>query len=102
MQAAKISQKFTEFYQQQGFTPLPASSLLHPSVPMSFVMSAGLVQIETALSRLDDVQGQRYVLTQKCFRYFDLSRVGRQKAHLSLFEMPGAFYFTNNGKGRHH
>ncbi|MBE7552394.1 MAG: hypothetical protein HS126_15095 [Anaerolineales bacterium] len=98
MQSSQVSKLFDEFYQEHGFSPLPGSSLLHPSVPMSFVMSAGLVQIESILNGVDHLEGHQYTLTQKCFRYFDVSQVGYRNAHLSLFEMPGAFYFTNNGK----
>jgi len=72
--------------------------MLHPSIPMSFVMSAGLVQIETSLARVEDRPGNQFVLVQECFRHFDLDRVGTDGIHLSLFEMPGAFVFGPNGK----
>ncbi len=98
MKTSEISHRFQNYYQQRGHHPLPGTSLLHPSIPMSFVMSAGLVQIETSLSQAPHVQGKRYVLVQKCFRYFDIASVGQSDIHLSLFEMPGAFTFTRNGK----
>lgn len=72
--------------------------MLHPSIPMSFVMSAGLVQVELSLSRFPDYQGQQFVLVQDCFRHFDLDSIGRDESHLSLFEMPGAFVFGPNAK----
>jgi alanyl-tRNA synthetase len=65
---------------------------------MSFVMSAGLVQVETSLAHADDRDGDRFVLVQECFRHFDLDRVGSNDVHLSIFEMPGAFVFGPNGK----
>jgi alanyl-tRNA synthetase len=65
---------------------------------MSFVMSAGLVQVETSLAHAEDRGGDRFVLVQECFRHFDLDRVGSNDFHLSLFEMPGAFVFGPNGK----
>jgi alanyl-tRNA synthetase len=65
---------------------------------MSFVMSAGLVQVETSLAHAEDRDGDRFVLVQECFRHFDLDRVGTDDLHLSLFEMPGAFVFGPDGK----
>ena len=72
--------------------------MLHPSIPMSFVMSAGLVQVETSLARAEGRTGDQFVLVQECFRHFDLDKVGTDGMHLSLFEMPGAFVFGPNGK----
>ncbi len=70
--------------------------MLHPSIPMSFVMSAGLEQVETSLSASDKRPGNKFVLIQDCFRHFDLEAVGTDNAHLSFFEMPGAFVFGKN------
>lgn len=91
--ASEIGQIFLDFYQGRGFSVLPSASLLDPSIPMSFVMSAGLVQVESALSRVGRQEGQKYVLLQKCFRHFDVENVGTDERHLSFFEMPGAFIF---------
>jgi alanyl-tRNA synthetase len=86
-------QAFLNFFRKHGYKTIPGSSLLDPSVPMAFVMSAGLVQVESS-ARLHDVQiGPKYALTQNCFRYFDMSLVGSSNAHLSLFRMLGAFTF---------
>jgi len=94
----KIRNRFVAYYQSEGFQILPRASLLHPSIPMSFVMSAGLVQVEMALSSLPSSSGQQFVLVQDCFRHFDLDKVGYDGTHLSLFEMPGAFVFGANAK----
>ena len=51
MDCKEIRRRFVEFYENQGFEYLPPSSMLHESIPKSFVMSAGLVQVETALSK---------------------------------------------------
>lgn len=98
MNASEIRQKFVDFYTKQGFEYLPPASMLHPSIPMSFVMSAGLVQVETSLAKSQDRKSDKYVLVQNCFRHFDMETVGKDGTHLSLFEMPGAFVFSNNGK----
>jgi alanyl-tRNA synthetase len=98
MEIAQISQQFTEYYVARGFQSLPRASMLDPSIPMSFVMSAGLVQIETSLAHASHRSGNQFVLVQSCFRHFDLESVGRDGIHLSFFEMPGAFTFGPNNK----
>jgi len=98
MDCGEIRSRFVDFYQERGFQLLPAASMLHPSIPMSFVMSAGLVQVETSLANNHNRSGNRFTLVQNCFRHFDLDTVGTDDIHLSLFEMPGAFVFGNNGK----
>lgn len=98
MRFTDIRSKFVEFYENLGFQLLPRAPLLHPSIPMSFVMSAGLVQVETSLSKVNNRSNNKFVLVQDCFRHFDLEKVGTDDIHLSLFEMPGAFIFSQNGK----
>src|SRR5512146_482316 len=91
--ASKIGERFIDYYQSQGYKSISGSSLLDPSVPMTFVMSAGLVQVETSASLYGGRTGKRYALIQNCFRYFGLANVGLSATHLSLFQMPGAFTF---------
>jgi len=98
MNSFEIRQRFIDYYRGLGFHPLPRAPMLHPSIPMSFVMSAGLVQIETSLAQVEDRPGDQFVLVQECFRHFDLDKVGMDDIHLSLFEMPAAFVFGSNGK----
>jgi alanyl-tRNA synthetase len=93
MHCAEIRQRFVEYYQQRDFQLLPRASMLHPSIPMSFVMSAGLVQVETSLAKTKNRSGNKFVLVQDCFRHFDLDKIGKDNVHLSLFEMPAAFVF---------
>lgn len=98
MKSAEISDRFIHYYEDRGFEVLPGSSLLDPSIPMTFVMSAGLVQVETSLDRFDHSNGDAFVLCQRCFRHFDLDSIGKSDVHLSLFEMPAAFAFGVNGR----
>jgi alanyl-tRNA synthetase len=90
---ADINNRFVRFYQEQGFQRLNRASLLDPTIPMSFVMSAGLVQVEKALASFPQRTGNKYVLVQDCFRHFDVEKVGQDNIHLSFFNMPGAFAF---------
>jgi alanyl-tRNA synthetase len=78
MDCRKIQQHFIDFFAQQQFVLLPAAPMLHPSIPMSFVMSAGLVQVETVLSELNLQQGQHFTLIQNCFRYFILGNINNK------------------------
>ncbi len=98
MQCHEIRHWFVDYYRRLGFQVLPRAPILHDSVPMSFVMSAGLVQIETLLAHLSDRTSNEYVLVQECFRHFDIEKVGTDAYHLSLFEMPGAFRFGLRGQ----
>lgn len=98
MRCAEIRRRFVEYYQNLGFQLLPRAPMLHESIPMSFVMSAGLVQVETSLANAQNRSGDKFVLVQDCFRHFDLHAIGRDHTHLSLFEMPGAFMFGQNGR----
>ncbi|MDC0835562.1 alanine--tRNA ligase-related protein [Geitlerinema sp. CS-897] len=94
----RIRQRFLQYYQALGFQVLPRAPMIHPSIPMSFVMSAGLVQVEMSLARSQLRSEGKFVLVQDCFRHFDLDSAGRDETHLSLFEMPGAFVFGQGVK----
>ena len=86
-----ISDAFLSLHSQDGFETLPPSSLLHDSVPMSFVMSAGLIQVENELEKIVEKTGGKFAFTQPCFRHFDVKQVGLDTTHLSLFHMSAAF-----------
>jgi len=98
MSSIDVSRLFTEYYEGLGYLRLPRAPLLDPSIPMSFVMSAGLVQVESLIAQSKSKAGDRFVLVQKCFRHFDLDKIGTDGVHLSLFEMPGAFVFGVNDR----
>jgi alanyl-tRNA synthetase len=98
MRTSEIRQRFIDFYEAENYRLLPRASMLDDSIPMSFVMSAGLVQVEQSLAKENTRDGNKYVLVQDCFRHFDLDKVGTDNLHLSIFEMPGAFEFGSGGK----
>ena len=87
-----ISDAFLALHESAGFTILEPSSLLHSSVNTSFVMSAGLIQIENELDEIVEKTGGKFTFTQPCFRYFDMALAGKDSTHSSLFHMPAAFY----------
>ena len=92
MECNSISRAFLSLHEADGFKTLPAASLLHSSAPMSFVMSAGLIQIENELPQIVAAIGNQFTFTQPCFRYFDVKQVGNDTMHLSLFQMSAAFH----------
>lgn len=98
MRTSEIRQRFINFYEGENYRLLPRASMLDDSIPMSFVMSAGLVQVEQSIVNQSAREKDKYVLVQNCFRHFDLDKVGSDDLHLSFFEMPGAFEFGPNGK----
>lgn len=100
MSAQTIRELFVNYYGKMGFQLLPSAPIIDPSIPMSFVMSAGLIQVEKSLAKLEASNTDQYVLVQKCFRHFDLEKVGTDDYHLSMFEMPGAFIFGKDGRLR--
>lgn len=92
MDCNAISEAFLRLHAQDGFSRLPPSSLLHDSVPMSFVMSAGLIQVENDLEKIVEQTGGKFAFTQPCFRHFDMKQVGTDPTRLSLFHMSAAFH----------
>ena len=98
MNTAEVRQRFVGYYENMGYRLLPSAPMIDPSIPMSFVMSAGLVQVENSLVRSTTREGNQFVLVQNCFRHFDLEKVSTDDTHLSLFTMPGAFVFGPNDK----
>lgn len=98
MHTSEIRHRFIEYYAEEGYLLLPRAPMLDDSIPMSFVMSAGLIQVEKSLSKVKARDIDKIVLVQDCFRHFDLDKIGKDNFHLSIFEMPGAFKFGPNGK----
>jgi len=94
----EVGDRFLEYYRHLGYDSILGSSLLDDSLPMSFVMSAGMVQFESMFGKRRG--GDHFALIQNCFRYFDLDRIGESNVHLSLFQMPGAFDFGPVNRGR--
>jgi len=92
-QSNRVGKKFLNFFKNVDYKIIPGSSMLDPSVPMTFVMSAGLAQVESSAKQSDGRKEDKYALIQNCFRYFDMKIIGKSPIHLSYFQMPGAFSF---------
>ncbi len=88
-----LARAYSAYYGALGHTSVPAYSLLHPAFKTSFVLSAGVIDMEQRLA--GDTAGQvRSVLVQPCFRHFDSAAVTSGR-HLSLFLMGAALYFDS-------
>lgn len=93
MKTRVVIKRFLDYYSSLGAKVLPGGSLLDPAIPQTFVMSVGLSQFENG-SRNQFPEGEnQYVLSQNCFRHFDIEYVQKSQVHLSLFQMLGAFRF---------
>ena len=92
--AENIETGFLEFFHGRGDAILPGSPLVDEGIQMSFVMSAGLAQVEHALSHTGRPLKKQFALVQSCFRHFDMMEsFGYSNLHLSFFRMAGAFHF---------
>ena len=85
-----VKKEWTNYYRSLGYSLLQSAPLIHPLFPMSFNMSAGLVQLDPLIRGKKKIDLLKQCVIQKCFRYFDLDKIG-DDTHLSFFEMAGAF-----------
>ena len=90
MKNVKIGEGFLEYYRSKGFEILESAPMVHPSFPMTFNMSAGLLQLDPLLKGKEKIVNPKMAVLQNCFRHFDLDKIG-DPHHLSFFKMAGAF-----------
>jgi alanyl-tRNA synthetase len=99
MKTSKVAENFLSYYKLKAAKVLPSSPLIHPLFPMSFNMSAGLVQLDPILRDQKVIHNKQMVVVQKCFRHFDVKKV-TSTSHLSFFEMGGYFEVGKFNKER--
>ncbi len=59
-----IRQLWFNYYHSLGFEIIPGAPLVHPAFPMSFNMSAGLVQLDPKIRSPKKVKPEKQVLVQ--------------------------------------
>lgn len=100
MRSSEIRKKFLGFFEKQGHTVVPSSSLV-PDDPSVLLTTAGMQQFKPyyvgKADPMRDFGSKSTTSVQKCFRTSDIDEVG-DKTHLTFFEMLGNFSFSGYGK----
>jgi alanyl-tRNA synthetase len=95
MTSAQIRQAFLEYFQRNGHTIVPSSSLVPADDPTLLFVNAGMVQFKDAFLGIEKREYNRAATAQKCMRvsgkHNDLENVGPSPRHHTFFEMLGNF-----------
>lgn len=96
MTSEEIRQKFLEYFERNGHTVRPSSSLVPEDDASVLFTTAGMQQFKPYYvgekDPISDFGGFNTVSVQKCVRTSDINEVG-DDTHLTFFEMLGNFSF---------
>jgi alanyl-tRNA synthetase len=99
MLASEIRSRFLAYFEKNGHSVRPSSSLVPQDDPTLLFTNAGMVQFKKVFLGMEDPpEGKRRATTsQKCVRaggkHNDLEQVGHTARHHTFFEMLGNFSF---------
>lgn len=97
MKSAELRKLFLNYFQEQGHTIVPSSSLVPANDPTLLFTNAGMVQFKDVFLGLDERAYKRAATVQRCVRaggkHNDLENVGYTARHHTFFEMLGNFSF---------
>jgi alanyl-tRNA synthetase len=97
MNTQEIRQTFLKYFEQNGHTILPSSSVVPHADRTLLFANAGMNQFKDVFTGLAERSCPRATTVQKCIRaggkHNDLDNVGYTARHLTFFEMLGNFSF---------